>query len=66
MSAEALIMIIRYCAQGKGANIGYRYILTVARDWAMAGFVTPKQVQKRLQTYNNVGITVSNIMKALG
>lgn len=66
ISPEALIMIIRYCAQCKGANIGYRYILTVARDWAMAGFVTPEQVEMRLQTYNNVAISVLNIMKALG
>lgn len=66
ISPEALIMIIRYCAQNKGANVGFQYILAVARNWAMAGYVTPEQIEERLQTYKSAGTAVFNIMKALG
>lgn len=66
ISPEALLMIIRFCAQNKGTNVNYRYIITVARDWASAGFITPEQVEKRLETYSTAGIAVANILKALG
>ena len=29
---EALIMIAKYCVDLKGANIGVKYIITVAKD----------------------------------
>lgn len=63
---EALLMIIRFCAQNKGANVGYRYIITVARDWASAGYVTPEQVEHRLDQYSASSQAVTQILKALG
>ena len=66
ISSEALLMIMRYCAQNKGNNVGYRYILTVARDWVAAGCVTLEQVEKRLEEYSKSGTAVASILKALG
>ena len=66
INPEALLMIMRFCVQNKGANVGYRYIITVARDWACAGFVTPEQVEQRLEQYSTSSQSVINILKALG
>ena len=66
ISSEALLMIIRFCVQNKGANVGYRYIIAVARDWAAAGYVTPEQIERRLEEYSASSVAVSSILKALG
>lgn len=66
ISPEALLMIIKYCVQNKGANVGYRYVITVARDWASAGCITPEQVEKRLEQCSTASQAVVAILKALG
>ncbi|MBR4270070.1 MAG: DnaD domain protein [Clostridia bacterium] len=66
LSPEALLMIVRYCAQNKGDNVGYRYILTVARDWANMGLITPEQVETHLEATSNASTSVNQILKALG
>ena len=66
LSPEALIMVVRYCVKNKGANVGYRYILTVAQNWAREGFITPEQIEQRLDDYTTASNTVNKIMKALG
>ena len=63
---EAMLMIVRYCVQNKGANINYRYILTVARNWATEGYITPEQIEQKLSSYNEATKIVGDIMKALG
>ena len=30
---NALLMIVKYCADYKGENVGYPYIVTIAKDW---------------------------------
>ena len=66
LSPEALIMVVRYCAKNKGANVGYKYIITVAQNWAREGFITPEQIEQKLDAYSAVNTVVNKIMKALG
>lgn len=48
MEQEALLMIIKYCIDTKKANVGYSYILTVARNWANEGILTAQNVEEKL------------------
>jgi len=66
LSPEALLMIVRYCVENKGDNVGYRYIITVARDWLNLGFITPEQIEAHLEATNNASTNVTKILKTLG
>ncbi|MBR1926089.1 MAG: DnaD domain protein [Clostridia bacterium] len=66
MSPEALLMIIKYCVDVKGKNVGYSYILTVAKNWANEGLLTFAQVEQKLQELINTEATMKEIFKALG
>lgn len=66
LAPEALLMIMQYCTENKGANVGYSYILTVAKNWAYEGVTTLTQVEQKLQEYNEAETNLKQIMKALG
>ena len=66
ISPEALLMVINFCVKNKGANVGYRYILAVARNWAIEGYITPEQIEQKINEYSESGQAVASIMKALG
>ena len=66
MSPEALLMIIKYCVDVKGKNVGYSYILTVAKNWANEGLLTFAQVEQKLQELINTEAVMKEIFKALG
>ena len=66
LSPESLLMIVRYCVQNKGDNVGYRYILAVAKDWINLGYITPEQIEAHLEATNNASISVNKVLKALG
>ena len=55
----ALVMIAKYCADLKGANVGYNYILTVAKNWAYGDIKTVEAVEEKLavQEYDSGAIT---------
>ena len=63
---EALLMIIKFCTQIKGANVGYKYILTVAKNWANEGITTTKSVEDRLLSYEQAGSDIEKILKICG
>lgn len=65
-SPEALLMIIRYCAEFKGNNIGYRYILTVAQNWAKEGVISTENIEKKLSDYYDANKTILKILSTLG
>ena len=65
-SPEALLMIIRYCAEFKGNNIGYRYIITVAQNWAKEGVISIENIEKKLSDYYDANKTILKILSALG
>lgn len=66
MEKEALLMIINYCANIKGNNVGYAYITTVAKDWANQKITTAKQVEERLIEFENLQSGLEFVCKLLG
>ena len=63
---EALLMIMKYCVNLKGANVGYNYILTVAKNWAYDGVRTVADVEDRLITYEQYSDNINLLLKAMG
>ncbi len=65
MSPEALLMIIKYCTDLKGKNVGYNYILAVAKNWANEGILNFSQVEEKLQDLSETETKLKEIFKAL-
>ena len=63
---DALIMIAKYCTNVKGKNVGYSYILTVAKNWAYENVKTTKDVEEKLLQHEAIASDVSEILKLLG
>ena len=61
----AMLMIMKYCADTKGKNINYPYIITVAKNWAYEGIKTSKDVEQKLNELNLISKDLSDIAKAL-
>ena len=66
MEKEALLMIINYCVNIKGDNVGYAYITTIAKDWANQKILTSKQVEDRLMEFETLRSGMEFICKLLG
>lgn len=62
---EAMIMIVNYCVDLKGADIGYKYITRVAKNFAEKGVVTVEKVEKELSSYVLRTAEIEKIFKAL-
>ncbi len=63
---SALIMIIKYCVDLKGDNVGYPYILTVAKNWAQEGVTTAKAVEEKLLGYQKDNEDIAIVAKSMG
>ena len=63
---SALIMIIKYCVDLKGDNVGYSYILTVAKNWAQEGVTTAKAVEEKLLDYQKDSEDIAILTKTMG
>ncbi len=63
---DALIMIIKYCVDLKGANISSSYILTVAKNWIFDGILTCDMVEERIQDLARNSEEIQAVLKALG
>lgn len=66
MEKEALLMIINYCVNVKGNNVGYAYITTIAKDWANQKITTAKQVEERLIEFENLQTGIEYLFKLMG
>ena len=66
MEKEALLMIINYCVNIKGENVGYAYITTIAKDWANQKITTSKQVEDRLMEFETLRSGMEFVCKLLG
>lgn len=66
MEKDALLMIINYCVNIKGNNVGYAYITTIAKDWASQKITTAKQVEERLLQFETLRTGMEYVMKLLG
>ena len=62
---SALVMIAKYCTNSKGNNVGYNYILTVAKNWAYQGVHTVKDVENKLSELDILTNKVKDILKVL-
>ena len=62
---DAMLMIVSYCVDMKGAEIGYRYISKVAKDFGVRGLVTVEKVERELAAYLLRSSDVERILKAL-
>lgn len=62
---EAMIMIVKYCVDMKGADIGYRYISAVAKDFGNRGITTVEKIEKELASYTLHTAELEKILKAL-
>lgn len=62
---ESLIMIMKYCADLKGADISYKYILAVARSFISKNIFTPEQVEKELSGYYTLTKELSEVLRSM-
>ena len=65
LKPEAFLMLIKYCTEIKGANIGYKYILTVAKDFISRGVTTPELIEKELDGYFVSNTELGEVFRAL-
>jgi len=63
---DALIKIIEYCIELKGTNVGYTYILSIAKNWAYEGITTLAQVEQRLEEQIKNTSQVKDVLNLLG
>ena len=66
MEKDALLMIINYCVNIKGNNVGYAYITTIAKDWANQKITPAKQVEERLVQFENLQTGMEYLLKLMG
>ncbi|MBQ7349256.1 MAG: DnaD domain protein [Clostridia bacterium] len=62
---EAMLMIIKYCVDKKGGDIGQKYISKVTKDFGNRGIVTVEKVEKELSSYLYKTAELERILKAL-
>ena len=48
---DAMLMIVKYCADRKGSDISYRYVSKVAKDFGNRGIITVDKVEQELSSY---------------
>ena len=63
---EAFLMIMKYCVNTKGVNVGYPYIIAVAKNWAYEGVKTVADVEDRLISYEKNSGDLKLIYNQLG
>lgn len=66
MEPAALLMIIKYCTSLKGNDIGYSYVLTVAKAWAYKKLLTAEQIENKLSTIESENDKISLLLKVFG
>ncbi|MBQ3494469.1 MAG: DnaD domain protein, partial [Clostridia bacterium] len=62
----AMIQIIKYCTVVKGENVGYPYIVAVAKNWAYEGVRTATDVENRLKEYEQNSNFLGELMSVMG
>jgi len=61
-----MILIIKYCVDLKGNDIGYRYILKVINDFISRGLTTFESIDNELSQYVTNSNEVNSVLVALG
>ena len=65
IEADAMLMIAKFCVNQKGNNVGYNYILTIAKNWAYDGVHTASDVEKKLSDMETLTSKVKDVLAAL-
>lgn len=65
LKPQAFLMIIQYCANLKGANVGYKYIIAVAKDFIARGIITPDLIESEIDGYIFASNEITSVFKAL-
>ena len=63
---EAMLAIIAYCIRLKGQDVGYPYILAVARNLARQGCLTYDRVNEQLSEFDLYDKDVAAVLHSLG
>ena len=63
---DALLMIAKYCVDIKGSDVGYPYILNVAKKWIYDGIRTCEDVELRLKEQEKNTSGLNDILKVMG
>ncbi len=63
---EALLLVAKYCADLKGNDIGYKYILTVARNLNNAGYKTLDAVEEKLTSHPLYNEETQTLLRTMG
>ena len=63
---DALIMIIKYCTVLKGENVGYPYILAVAKNFASDNVKSTEAVEKRFLEQEKSTLELKQVLDVLG
>jgi len=62
---EAMLMIVKYCVDRKGTDIGYRYVSKVSKDFGNRGINTIEKVERELASYILRTELIERILKAM-
>ena len=65
IKSDAMLMIINYCVDKKGSDIGQKYISKVTRDFGSRGIITVEKVETELSSYLLKTAELEKILKAL-
>lgn len=63
---DGLVEIAKYCVDVKGNDIGYAYILKIARDWDKAGIKNADKIKEKISTQNFYNDQLAEILSLLG
>ncbi|MBQ1269106.1 MAG: DnaD domain protein [Clostridia bacterium] len=66
LKPDALLLIIRYCVDKKGASTSYKYVLAKAKDFAERGLLTAEAVENELSDYFKNSDAIDGVLKKLG
>lgn len=63
---DALVEVAKYCVDVKGNDIGYAYILKIARDWDKAGIKNAEKIKEKISTQNFYNDQLVEILSLVG
>ncbi len=65
IKTDAMLMIVRYCTDRKGNDVGYKYISAVARKFGTEKVTTVEEIEKSLADYVLRTNILESILKAM-
>lgn len=66
MTEDALLEIVRYCANNKGSNISPNYCVVVAKDWLKEGVYTLNDVKHKIEELGIVDDKMNIVLSSMG